>query len=74
MCHDDCIQISRQTLDGTTLQSHDNTQQKGEGLLASCSNGNPGLHLAVQTNNFLKSRQSLRILQAVILLLAGLER
>jgi len=45
-------------------------QQKGEGLLVSCSNGNPGLYLGVQMNNFLRSEQSLRILLAVILLLA----
>lgn len=45
-------------------------QQKGEEWLASYSNEDPGLRLAVQTNNFLNSWQSLRILQAVTLILA----
>ena len=44
-------------------------KEKGEGLLESCFNGKPGMYLAVQMNNFLKSRQSVRILLEVILLL-----
>ena len=46
-------------------------QQRGELLLANCSNESLGLHLAVQMNNSLKSQRLLRTLQAVIFLLVG---